>query len=66
MLAKELCGSPSRIGGTASSPKHEIATGKLQALGMTFGGRPLLVETIRQLLAAQGVMDSRHRGAEDR
>jgi hypothetical protein len=35
-----------------SSPKHEIVTEKLRRLGMTFGGQPLLVETIRQLLEA--------------
>lgn len=48
-IAKELTGSDSVIADLGKSPKHQIETGKLRALGMTFGGRPLLQETIRQL-----------------
>jgi len=51
-IAKELSGSPSRIVGEPTSPRHQIDTAKLRALGMEFGGRPLLVETIRQMLDA--------------
>jgi nucleoside-diphosphate-sugar epimerase len=49
-LAKELCGSPSRIVGEPKQPKTQIATERLRDLGMQFGGPPLLRETIRQLL----------------
>jgi len=51
-IAKELSGSGSKIDGAPSSPKHEIVTEKLRRLGMQFGGRPLLTETIRQLVEA--------------
>lgn len=50
-IAKALSDSPSPILGTAPTPKNQIVTEKLRALGMTFGGRPLLEETIRQILA---------------
>jgi nucleoside-diphosphate-sugar epimerase len=49
-LARELTGSASRITGEPSNPKHRIVTAKLQTLGMRFGGRPLLEQTIRQLI----------------
>lgn len=51
-IARELTGSHSRIGGVAPVPRNQIATDKLRALGMTFGGRPLLVETVKELIAA--------------
>jgi nucleoside-diphosphate-sugar epimerase len=51
-VAKRLSGSRSEIRGAPSAPKHEIAAEKLRRLGMTFGGRPLLEETIRQMLGA--------------
>lgn len=50
VTAKELSGSPSEIQGGPMSPRHQIVTEKLRRLGMQFGGRPLLVETIRQML----------------
>ena len=50
MLAKEISGSSSQITGEATRPKHEIVTDKLQALGMQFGGAPLLRETVEQLV----------------
>ena len=49
--ARELTGSRNQITGAATSPKHAIVTAKLQRLGMQFGGRPLLEETIRQMVA---------------
>ena len=51
-IAREFTGSRSEIGGSPSSPKHEIVTEKLQALGMRFGGRPLLEKTIREIAEA--------------
>jgi hypothetical protein len=51
-IARELTGSRSEIRGAPSSPKHQIVTAKLQALGMRFGGRPLLEQTIRQIAEA--------------
>jgi nucleoside-diphosphate-sugar epimerase len=50
-IAKELSGSKAKIIGQQKRPKHQIETAKLRALGMEFGGRPLLQETIRQMLA---------------
>jgi nucleoside-diphosphate-sugar epimerase len=54
MLAKRLTGSSSRIRGAPRQPKHEIATDKLRALGMRFGGQAFLESTVKQLLAAIG------------
>ena len=51
-LVKELSGSPSVLEGRQTCPKYEIRTGKLRALGMTFGGRELLQTTVEQLVAA--------------
>jgi nucleoside-diphosphate-sugar epimerase len=51
-LARQLTGSPSEILGDPPRPKHQIDTRKLAGLGMTFGGRPLLEQTIRQILAS--------------
>jgi nucleoside-diphosphate-sugar epimerase len=56
-LARELSGSRAVIRGEPRQPKHQIETGKLRALGMTFGGRPLLEQTIRQLLEAVETVD---------
>ncbi len=52
--AKEISGSRSEIRGEAPSPKHQIVTEKLQALGMRFGGQPLLERTIREIVQAAG------------
>lgn len=49
-LARELSDSNVRIEGQAMRPKHQIETGKLQALGMRFGGEALLRETIAEML----------------
>jgi nucleoside-diphosphate-sugar epimerase len=51
-LAKEIAGSRGTIVGAPSSPKHQIDTAKIRALGMQFGGRPLLEQTIRALVEA--------------
>lgn len=49
-LTQRLTGSPSRIIGQPKRPQHEINTDKLRALGMSFGGLPLLEQTVRQML----------------
>ena len=51
-LAKTLSGSRSTIHGAAPQPKNQIVPDKLRALGMNFGGQPLLEQTVRELLAA--------------
>lgn len=49
-IAKELSGSKSVIESFDKSPKHQIDTSKLRALGMEFGGKDLLEATIGRLL----------------
>lgn len=51
-IAKELTGSDSPISSLNKGPKNQIQTGKLRALGMTFGGQALLEETVRQMLGS--------------
>lgn len=51
-IASRLAQSSSPIDGQPTSARHEIQTGKLQALGMQFGGEPLLTRTIGQLVEA--------------
>ncbi len=51
-IAKELTGSRSTIAPLNQGPKHQIETGKLRALGMTFGGDALLRSTVAELVAA--------------
>jgi nucleoside-diphosphate-sugar epimerase len=51
-LARDLAGSRSAIQGEATTPKHQIVTTKLQALGMRFGGLGLLKQTIGEMIAA--------------
>jgi nucleoside-diphosphate-sugar epimerase len=51
-IAQELTGSPSRIEPLNRGPKNQIETGRLRALGMAFGGEPLLRQTVAELLAA--------------
>jgi nucleoside-diphosphate-sugar epimerase len=51
-IARELAGSKSTIRGAATAPRHQIVTAKLQALGMRFGGLPLLRQTINEMIAA--------------
>jgi nucleoside-diphosphate-sugar epimerase len=49
-LAKELSGSNSQIVGEPMQPKHQIATDKIHALGMQFGGDDLLRQTVAELV----------------
>jgi len=51
-IAKRLSGSPSQILGGPTTPKHQIVTSKLRALGMEFGGPELLEETIAAMVEA--------------
>ena len=51
-IAKAHTGSLSTISKRNNGPKHQIDTNKLRALGVTFGGRPLLEKTIRELADA--------------
>lgn len=51
-LAKELTGSASEIAALNRGPKHQIETGKIRKLGMTFGGQELLRRTVQELVAA--------------
>lgn len=49
-LARRLSGSRGDIYGEPTQPKHQILTKKLEALGMRFGGKALLEETVERLL----------------
>lgn len=49
-LTLSLTGSSSVISGDPPRPKHQIDTRALTSLGFTFGGRPLLQQTIRQII----------------
>jgi nucleoside-diphosphate-sugar epimerase len=51
-IARELTSSKSTIFGAPAAPRHQIVTSKLQALGMRFGGVPLLRETVAALVEA--------------
>jgi nucleoside-diphosphate-sugar epimerase len=51
-IAKELTGSKSEIADLNRGPKNQIDTRKLSALGMTFGGEPMLRRTVHQLIDA--------------
>ena len=51
-IAKELSGSSSTIANLNKGPKHQINTDKIRGLGMTFGGEPLLRQTITELIQA--------------
>lgn len=50
-LAKELSGSRAEIRGQQTRPQNQIVTGKLESLGMNFGGEELLRKTIAELVA---------------
>ena len=50
-IAKTITGSKSRIEHRNMGPRNQIDTSKIRALGMTFGGRPLLEQTTREILA---------------
>ena len=51
--ATAISGSRSTIADLNKGPQHQIATDKIKALGMTFGGAPLLQQTVAQLVQAQ-------------
>ena len=50
-MAKEISASEAVIDGQTRTPKHQIETAKLRALGMEFGGAAMLSETVKQMLA---------------
>jgi nucleoside-diphosphate-sugar epimerase len=58
-IAAQLSGSKSDISSLNRGPKHEIDTRKLRALGMTFGGQPLLRQTVEGLVAAHAAGSKR-------
>lgn len=49
-LAQQISGSTASIGGRQTSPKNQIVTKKIRALGMEFGGEELLRRTIGELV----------------
>lgn len=51
-IAKQITGSKSEIADLNRGPQHQIDTSKLRALGMSFGGRGLLEQTVAQLVEA--------------
>jgi nucleoside-diphosphate-sugar epimerase len=51
-IVRELSGAGGRIEGKPTTPKNQIETGKIRAMGMEFGGRPLLERTVAELVAA--------------
>lgn len=51
-IARDLTGSKSTIADLNRGPKNQIATDKIRALGMTFGGEALLHQTVAELVAA--------------
>lgn len=53
-IAKRLTGSGSKIENMKRSPKHQIDTGKIASLGMTFGGRQTLEDYVSELIAIAG------------
>jgi nucleoside-diphosphate-sugar epimerase len=51
-IARDLSGGRGAVLGAPAAPKNQIVTDKLQALGMQFGGRPLLEQTVGELVEA--------------
>lgn len=51
VIAKEIAGSSSAIVGEPKTPKHQIATDKIRALGMKFGGQEQLRNTIENIIS---------------
>ncbi len=56
-IAKQIVGSTSEITRKNRGPKNQIDTSKLRALGMSFGGKSLLEETVRALVRAVKAAD---------
>ncbi len=59
-VAKDYGSSSSPISDLNQGPKHQIDTSKIRALGMTFGGNPLLEKTVKQLVDAVKAPGKRH------
>jgi len=55
-IAKQMTGSDSSISSRNRGPQHQIETGKLRSLGMTFGGEALLRDTVRQMLESRATV----------
>jgi nucleoside-diphosphate-sugar epimerase len=51
-IAKDLTRSTSPISELNRGPRHQIDTNKIRALGMTFGGEKLLLQTVQELVTA--------------
>jgi nucleoside-diphosphate-sugar epimerase len=51
-IATELTGSPGAVSDLNRGPRHQIDTGRIRALGMTFGGEALLRRTVGELIEA--------------
>ena len=51
-IARDMTGSSSTIADLNKGPKNQIVTDKIRALGMKFGGEPLLRQTIAELVQA--------------
>jgi nucleoside-diphosphate-sugar epimerase len=51
-IAKDLTGSKSEIRDLNRGPKNQIDTRKIRELGLTFGGEPLLRQTVQELVEA--------------
>lgn len=49
-ITKQLTNSASTISDTNRGPRNQIVSDKLMALGMKFGGRPLLEQTVADLV----------------
>ena len=50
--AQQMAETSGPISGGPKTPKHQIETGKLRALGFRFGGDAVFRETLSQLIAA--------------
>jgi nucleoside-diphosphate-sugar epimerase len=62
-IARELSGSPSSIADLNRGPRNQIDTRKILALGMEFGGEPLLRRTVSELLEAHRAGTPRRAGS---
>lgn len=52
LAARTISGAAGEVRGGQTRPKHQIATDKIRALGVTFGGTPLFERTIAELVEA--------------
>ena len=57
-IARRISGSSGRIEPLKKTPKHQIDTTKLRALGMEFGGLPLLEKTIEEMIGQGGFLSA--------